>query len=1469
MAVDTIYGDGVFDAGSWTTASNAQGAPDGSSAVSGTTGNVGTWTLADLPGATELDTSSITFGVRCQYASGTSGQDQSLLVELLEGGTVLGSFNTGVLTKGGALANFTTTISRVTQRANVANYRVRLTHQSGSGMSGTVVLNVDAVWADVTYELRLKTLTATGVPGGEAFGQAAVTGGDPVITGTLPPLASGLLYSEFLATSNGTAPFTWSIIAGALPAGVSLDPVTGEFRGTSYTLGESAPFTVQVQDALGAVDSAVLTLTVAAADFSPYYEVLPYTGTGAATRTITTSVNLSGGGVVTILRRDSSGAYWLHSTGPGDLASNAAIGGGTTFADGSFSMDSTLATNANVNGATYVAIVLAKVAGAVEPITWTGNGSSPRQIAHSLGVAPALALQNALTGVGYHRELGPTTIFSEFMGAPNTAYFNSTNPDASNLTVGSNYNAISTVYRFVLIAEALNGLPFCKIGSYTGNGSVTPFGVGAGFLPSLYISQADVRSGGSGELEDKLITAPVLQAGGNWTGNDEVLQETGSTDAWGAFDLFADGAADDQYVGSTRLRVNDNGREIFYVAFASEVDAEGLLVAPSIASGAAFGAHTLTLGAENEQNLWPPSIASGQAMGQPALTGGQWTLLVEGLPSAEAFGDMQIRIVQRLEQTAGIASAEAFGSGGEVQGGDITITGALPLYAAKDLPFRSDALAATGGVKPYTWSFQSGAPPGLSIDGATGAITGTPTTNGSYPAIVVRCTGNDSQFDEVTLAMTVRTVTPQDLIEVVTFAGVDQPTADAIGSLDLSHGGYVMQFVWAFGFGFSESHYASVDGSAVDGNVGTVTYGNPAGAEFTSAGFRPEFALEAANFYTFVLVRKAAGLVDVVKYSAPASTDEHPVSHGLGAVPALLWNTIDPRETEITDLWFPGLPADTTFVYGGGPYTAPSSTQFFVNNGGAPVAREGYCVLIAGTAGVDAIVATGSYTGSTTVPVDVVAGFQPRLLFINDTTGSLSYPRYEWEKAHSPGMKGASAAVRAAWQAADPGSLFGINDGRDVWTSSFDTPRHSLSSAALILNDDGFTVGPNTDLSAASTTHYWIAFNDAPHWTLVQDAAIDPAEAFGTATLGSLAYLTATGIPSAAAFGAASIASDTSQMLEATGVGSSEALGTPALAPGTAPLVANAVASGEAFGGASVVPGEASLSAPNIVSAQAFGTASLAPGPAALLASGIASTAAFGAAVVGTGASELLAAGITSAEAFGTATARTTLYAAGVASTSALGAPTLAPGPVTLASAGIASAGAFGAPSITAGVTLRPAGLASAEAFGAATATPGAASLMGVAIGSAEAFGAASLQPTQILSASGIASGAGFGLAVLSSGGVTLQPAGIAGATAFGLAGLQVRVALLAAGIPTALDFGAYQVSTGGVLLQPLGLASAEAFGLASFAGGSRLPPVLGAPRPRDGVKGAERPYSDIAAERTDDGTLIAVRPRHVTSGAR
>ena len=90
-----------------------------------------------------------------------------------------------------------------------------------------------------------------------------VVNSTPSITTTSLPAASvGTAYSTTLAATGGTAPLTWSVASGTLPAGLSLNASTGVISGTpTTTVAPSVTF--RVTDVNGASATKTLTLTVA------------------------------------------------------------------------------------------------------------------------------------------------------------------------------------------------------------------------------------------------------------------------------------------------------------------------------------------------------------------------------------------------------------------------------------------------------------------------------------------------------------------------------------------------------------------------------------------------------------------------------------------------------------------------------------------------------------------------------------------------------------------------------------------------------------------------------------------------------------------------------------------------------------------------------------------------------------------------------------------------------------------------------------------------------------------------------------------------------------------------------------------------------------------------------------------------------------------------------------------------------
>jgi hypothetical protein len=83
-----------------------------------------------------------------------------------------------------------------------------------------------------------------------------------VTTVSLPDGTTGAAYSQALTATGGTAPYSWSVSAGSLPAGLTL-PSGGTISGTPTTAGTSS-FTVVVTDTDGNTATQALSLAVVA-----------------------------------------------------------------------------------------------------------------------------------------------------------------------------------------------------------------------------------------------------------------------------------------------------------------------------------------------------------------------------------------------------------------------------------------------------------------------------------------------------------------------------------------------------------------------------------------------------------------------------------------------------------------------------------------------------------------------------------------------------------------------------------------------------------------------------------------------------------------------------------------------------------------------------------------------------------------------------------------------------------------------------------------------------------------------------------------------------------------------------------------------------------------------------------------------------------------------------------------------------
>ncbi len=147
--------------------------------------------------------------------------------------------------------------------------------------SSTQNITNQVTWASATTTVA--TINASGLASGVAQGTSNISATRGTVSGStvltvqpaapaplaittnspLPGGTVGVAYSTTLARSGGTPPYTWSITAGVLPAGLSLTASTGGIVGTPTTAGTFS-FTVQLTDSATTV-SKPLSLTIAGA----------------------------------------------------------------------------------------------------------------------------------------------------------------------------------------------------------------------------------------------------------------------------------------------------------------------------------------------------------------------------------------------------------------------------------------------------------------------------------------------------------------------------------------------------------------------------------------------------------------------------------------------------------------------------------------------------------------------------------------------------------------------------------------------------------------------------------------------------------------------------------------------------------------------------------------------------------------------------------------------------------------------------------------------------------------------------------------------------------------------------------------------------------------------------------------------------------------------------------------------------
>ncbi|MEQ1747971.1 MAG: putative Ig domain-containing protein [Prosthecobacter sp.] len=125
------------------------------------------------------------------------------------------------------------------------------------------------------FSIQSSVLVPAIMPSSDGSGLIGTTGvGLSITTTTLPTAVKAVAFNHSLTGLGGSAPYTWTVSAGTLPAGITLS-AAGVLSGTPTVAGSST-FTVNLADTGGDNVTHELTLTVSATYLTPILQPIHF-----------------------------------------------------------------------------------------------------------------------------------------------------------------------------------------------------------------------------------------------------------------------------------------------------------------------------------------------------------------------------------------------------------------------------------------------------------------------------------------------------------------------------------------------------------------------------------------------------------------------------------------------------------------------------------------------------------------------------------------------------------------------------------------------------------------------------------------------------------------------------------------------------------------------------------------------------------------------------------------------------------------------------------------------------------------------------------------------------------------------------------------------------------------------------------------------------------------------------------------
>lgn len=607
------------------------------------------------------------------------------------------SLSSGQLPPGLSLSSSTGALSGTPTASGNYNFGIKLIDSSSSVQSATTTVSLPVVNAPPPAPMAL-SITSTSIPAGTI----------------------GSAYSAVLQSSGGAAPYAWSITAGGLPNGLSFSATTGLISGTPTAVGVTN-FTAAIADSSNPAQakSVQLTLVIAATPLGITTSSLP---SGTIGSTYTNLLQATGG---------TSPYTWSIASGSLptglSLASATGIISGAPTTAGTFSFTATAADAGSPAQSKSVSLSIV-----IAPVTLAIATSTLPSATQSSSYSGTL---QAFGGTGtYTWSIASGTLPAGLSLAPSTGVVSGT-PTSSGPT--SFKVAVSDTGSPVQSASATISLSIVAAG--------TPLAISTTSLPQGKPNKnysATLNATGGTEPYTWVITNGTLPTNLSFASTTTTGTISGKPTASSTTSLtfqVTDSSSTPQTQSTT----------LSLVIAPTAVT----ITSSTLSAGTNGSSYSGLLKATGGTPPYTWSVSPGSLPAGLSLAPS--TGLISGTPTATGTSNFTVTVADagNPAQTASATTSIVVAAPAPTT---LTITTSSMPTGTNGTSY-SNALQASGGTSPYAWSITAGSlPAGLSLNQATGLISGTPTTNGtSNFTATVTDGGSPAQSKSVPLSIVV------------------------------------------------------------------------------------------------------------------------------------------------------------------------------------------------------------------------------------------------------------------------------------------------------------------------------------------------------------------------------------------------------------------------------------------------------------------------------------------------------------------------------------------------------------------------------------------------------------------------------------------------------------------------------------------------------------------------------------------